>query len=131
MNQAIRGSAKTVKTKNDPRQRVKSGTNLSFCPHYSRLGADYTRGGTGLGTAYSVDVSGQNIKVGVVPETRYCAPALCLHGDFGVIQVFADPEHMAMIEYAVKTYLDSIRYPETPDQQALNHEKNQSEEEIA
>ncbi len=86
-----------------------------------------------MGTAYSVDFSGENIEVDVVPETPYCAPALCLRGDFGVIQLFAAPEHLAEIEFSLRTYLDGIRYPETPDQQAiLNHEINQSiEEEIA
>ncbi len=86
-----------------------------------------------MGAAYSVDFSGGNIEVDVLPETLYCAPALCLRGDFGVIQLFAAPEHLAEVEYALRTYLDGIRYPETPDQQAiLNHEINQSiEEEIA
>ncbi|MCM3699235.1 hypothetical protein [Paenibacillus macerans] len=86
-----------------------------------------------MGTAYSVDVSGKNIEVAVVPETPYCSPGLCVRGDFGVIQLFSDNEHLAMMEYALRTHLDSIRYPETPDQQAiLNDELNKSiEEEIA
>lgn len=83
-----------------------------------------------MGTAYSVDFSGGNIEVDVLPETPYCAPALCLRGDFGVIQLFAAPEHLAEVEIALRSYLDGIRYPETPDQQAImNHEINQSIEE--
>ncbi|MGP0583665.1 hypothetical protein [Paenibacillus timonensis] len=86
-----------------------------------------------MGTAYSVDFSGGNIEVDVLPGTTYCAPALCLRGDFGVIQLFAAPEHLAEVEFAIRTHLDGIRYPETPDQQAvLNHELTKSiEEEIA
>lgn len=83
-----------------------------------------------MGTAYSVDFSGGNVEVDVLPETTYCAPALCLRGDFGVIQLFAAPEHLATVEYALRSYLDGIRYPDTPDQQAImNHEINQSIEE--
>lgn len=86
-----------------------------------------------MGTAYSVDFSGGNIEVNVLPETTYCSAALCLRGDFGVIQLFAAPEHLAEVEFALKTYLDGIRYPDTPDQQAvLNHELTKSiEEEFA
>lgn len=72
-----------------------------------------------MGTAYSVDFSAGNIEVDVLPETTYCAPALCLRGDFGVIQLFAAPEHLAEVEIALRSYLDGIRYPETPDQQAI------------
>lgn len=86
-----------------------------------------------MGTAYSVDFSGSNIEVDVLPATPYCAPAICLRGDFGVIQLFGVPEQLAEVEFALRQYLDGIRYPETPDQQmALNHELNQAiEEEIA
>lgn len=80
-----------------------------------------------MGTAYSVDVSNQNVEVAVFPATPFCAPGLCLRGDFGTFQLFAANEHLAEIEYALRTYLDGIRYPETPDQQLiLEQELNQS-----
>lgn len=86
-----------------------------------------------MGTAYSVDVSNQNAEVEVLPEKPYTPPGLSLRGGFGTLQLFATNEQLAEIEYALRTYLDGIRYLDTPDQQAvLNHEINQSiEEEIA
>lgn len=103
------------------------------CPYRSRSGRIQQEGGIGLGAAFSVDFSGGNIEVDVFPETPFCAPTLCLRGDFGVIQLYAASEHLAEVEFALRTYLDGIRYPETPDQQAvLNHESTKSiEEEIA
>ncbi|NWL89602.1 hypothetical protein DMN77_18805 [Paenibacillus sp. 79R4] len=86
-----------------------------------------------MGTAYSVDLSNQHTEVEVLPENHYSLPTLSLRGSFGTIQIFAANEQLAEIEYALRTHLNGIRYPETPDQQAiLNHEINQSiEEEIA
>ncbi|MBQ4899323.1 hypothetical protein KB559_10790 [Paenibacillus sp. Marseille-P2973] len=82
------------------------------------------------GTAYSVDVTGQNVVVEVSPEKQYSSPALCIRGTFGSLQLLAANEHLAEIEFALRTYLDGIRYSETPDQQAiLIHEINQSIEE--
>ncbi|WP_059044009.1 hypothetical protein [Paenibacillus rubinfantis] len=78
-----------------------------------------------MGSAYSVDVTDQNVAVEVNPEKPYCSPALCIRGTFGSLQLIATNEHLAEIEYALRTYLYGIRYPETPDQQSiLNHEIN-------
>ncbi|WP_410771012.1 hypothetical protein [Fontibacillus sp. BL9] len=80
-----------------------------------------------MGTAYSADVSGQNIEVDVFPATKYCSAGFSLRGSFGAFQLFADNEHLAEIEFALRTYLNGIRYPESPSQQAiLHHESNQS-----
>ncbi|GGH17023.1 hypothetical protein [Paenibacillus segetis] len=76
-----------------------------------------------MGTAYSVDVSSENIEVEVLPETKYCSTALCLRGGFGTIQLFAANEHLAEIEFALRNHLDRIRYPETPDQQLIMNEE--------
>lgn len=75
-----------------------------------------------MGTAYSVDVSGNNLEVDIIPATPFCAPMLCLRGAFGTIQIFIANEQLADIENVIRAHRD----PE----QAIN-QKNQSEEEIA
>jgi hypothetical protein len=86
-----------------------------------------------LGTAYSVDITDQNIAVEVKPESAFNSPLLSINGKFGSFQLFAVDEQLAEIEYALRTYLNGIRYTEAPDQQAiLNDELAQSiKEEIA
>ncbi|GAA0390189.1 hypothetical protein [Paenibacillus motobuensis] len=84
-------------------------------------------------STYSVDLSDQNVETTIEPETPFLPPMVTLKGSFGSIQIYAANEQLAEIEYALRTYLDGIRYPETPEQQViLNHEINQSiEEDIA
>ncbi|AZS15325.1 hypothetical protein [Paenibacillus lutimineralis] len=84
-------------------------------------------------STYSVDLSDQNIETTIEPETPFLPPMVTLKGSFGSIQIYAANEQLAEIEYAFRTHLNGIRYPETPDQQTiLNNEINQSiEEEIA
>lgn len=83
-----------------------------------------------MGTAYSVDVTDQNVVVEVSPEKQYSSAVLSIRGAFGSLQFFATNEHLSEIEFALRTYLDGIRYSETPDQQAIfNQEINQSIEE--
>jgi hypothetical protein len=84
-----------------------------------------------MGTAFSVDLSNQQAEVEVLPENSYCPPVLSLRGSFGTLQIAAANEQLAEIEFALRTHLDGIRYPETPDQQAImNHEIDQSIEEV-
>ncbi len=84
-------------------------------------------------SAYTVDLSQQNVEAAVLPVDPYSMAAIEIRGTFGSIQITAANEQLAELEYAIRTYLDGIRYPDTPDQQmALNHELNQViEEEIA
>ncbi|MNW37024.1 hypothetical protein D3C74_140550 [compost metagenome] len=87
----------------------------------------------GAHSAYTVDLSGQNTESKVLPKNLFNPATLEIRGNFGSIQIIATDEQLAEIEYDLRTYLDGIRYPETPDQQAaLNHEITKSiEEEIA
>lgn len=84
-------------------------------------------------SAYTVDLSQQNTDAKVLPADPYNPAVLEIRGNFGSIQIAAADEQLAEVESAIRIYLDGIRYPETPDQQAiLNNEINQSiEEEIA
>lgn len=87
----------------------------------------------GTHSAYTVDLSQQNTESTVLPANLYNPAVLEIRGSFGSVQIVASDEQLAEVEFALRTYLDGIRYPETPDQQAiLNHELNRSiEEEIA
>ncbi|MNO93441.1 hypothetical protein D3C76_850420 [compost metagenome] len=87
----------------------------------------------GAHSAYTVDLSGQNTESKVLPKNPFNPAVLEVRGNFGSVQIAATDEQLAEVEFALRTYLDGIRYPETPDQQdVLNHEINQSiEEEIA
>lgn len=80
-----------------------------------------------------LDVSGGVLETKVQPRLAYSPAALQIKGNNGTIEIEADDDQLAEIEFALRTYLDGVRYPETPDQQAiLNHEIYQSiEEEIA
>lgn len=86
-----------------------------------------------MSTAFSADVSGRTIDVEIQPATQYSPPVLTIRQQTGSFQLHADPEQLAEVEFKIRSFLDGIRYPETPDQQAiLNHEIKQSvEEEIA
>lgn len=77
-----------------------------------------------------LDVSGGSLETKVQPRLAYSPAALQIKGKNGTIEIEADDEQLAEIEFVLRTYLDGIRYPETPDQQTiLNHEINQSIEE--
>jgi len=80
-----------------------------------------------------LDVTGGSLETKVQPRMTYTPAVLLIKGVHGAVEIEANDDQLAEIEYALRTYLDGIRYPETPDQQAiLNHEINQSiEEEIA
>ncbi|KOP64392.1 hypothetical protein AMS62_03315 [Bacillus sp. FJAT-18019] len=80
-----------------------------------------------MSTAFSADVSGRSIDVEIQPATHYSPPVLTIRQQTGSFQLHADPEQLAELEYTIRTFLDGIRYPETPDQQTiLNHEIKQS-----
>jgi len=74
-----------------------------------------------MSTAFSANISGQRIEVEVVPPTHYAPLVLSIRQQFGTVQLHADPEQLAEVEYVIRTYLESIRYPETPDQQMILH----------
>lgn len=74
-----------------------------------------------MSTAFSADVSGQRIEVEIQPPTHYTPPVLSIRQKSGTFQLHADPEQLAEVEYAIRTYLESIRYSETPDQQMILH----------
>lgn len=77
-----------------------------------------------------LDVTGGVLETKVQPRMTYSPAALQIKGNKGTIEIEADDDQLAEIEFALRTYLDGIRYSETPDQQAiLNHEINQSIEE--
>ncbi|MRN56798.1 hypothetical protein [Paenibacillus monticola] len=86
-----------------------------------------------MSTAFSTDISGQYMEVKIEPPTNYAPPVLSIRQQSGTFQLHADPEQLAEVEYAIRTYLDSIRYPETPDQQMILHAEHDIaiEEEIA
>ncbi|MEK4994502.1 hypothetical protein [Paenibacillus sp. FSL H7-0918] len=72
-------------------------------------------------TAFSADISGQRIEVEIQPPTHYTPSVLSIRQQSGTFQLHADPDQLAEVEYAIRTYLKSIRYPETPDQQMILH----------
>lgn len=86
-----------------------------------------------MSTAFSADVSGQHIEVEIQPPTHYAPPVLSIRQKSGTFQLHADPEQLAEVEYAIRTYLEGISYSETPDQQMILHAECISaiEEEIA
>lgn len=79
-----------------------------------------------MSTAYSADVSGQRIEVEIVPPTNYSPPVLSIRQQSGSFQLHADPDQLAEVEYAIRSFLDGIRYPETPDQQVILHAECES-----
>ncbi|ASA21994.1 hypothetical protein [Paenibacillus donghaensis] len=74
-----------------------------------------------MSTAFSADISGQRIEVEIEPSTNYAPPVLSIRQQSGTFQLHADPDQLAEVEYAIRTYLEGIRYPETPDQQMILH----------
>lgn len=86
-----------------------------------------------MSIAFSADISGQRIEIEIVPPTNYSPSILSIRQQSGTFQLHADPDQLAEVEYAIRTYLDGIRYPETPDQQMNLHAECESaiEEEIA
>ncbi|MNC61874.1 hypothetical protein D3C75_1118440 [compost metagenome] len=84
-------------------------------------------------TAFSADISGQRIEVEIQTPTHYTPSVLSIRQQSGTFQLHADPDQLAEVEYAIRTYLESIRYPETPDQQMILHAECNAamEEEIA
>ncbi|MNI82457.1 hypothetical protein D3C73_1391750 [compost metagenome] len=65
-----------------------------------------------MSTAFSADVSGQRIEVEIQPPTSFSPPVLSIRQQSGTFQLHADPEQLAEVEYAIKVYLESIKYPE-------------------
>lgn len=72
-----------------------------------------------MSTAYSADISGQRIEVEIIPPTNYSPPVLSIRQQLETFQLHADPEQLAEVEYVIRTYLESIRYTEVPDQQLI------------
>ncbi|QWU17348.1 hypothetical protein SAMN04487895_104268 [Paenibacillus sophorae] len=67
------------------------------------------------------------------PETHYNPPVLAIQQGNQSIQLHLSNEQLADLEFTIRTHLDSIRYPETPDQQMILHAECNAaiEEEIA
>ncbi|MFW5436600.1 MULTISPECIES: hypothetical protein [Paenibacillus] len=86
-----------------------------------------------MGAAMSLNVSTEKIEVVVRPKMKYSPAILTIRSKSGTVELHGDDEHFAEIEYALRQHLESLRYPETPDQQQiLNAEHNHSlEEDIA
>lgn len=83
-----------------------------------------------MGAAMSLDITNEIAEVVVQPKRTYTPTILSVRTKSGTVEIHLDDDQLADIEFALRTYLDGIRYPETPDQQAiLNHEINQSIEE--
>lgn len=80
-----------------------------------------------------LDVTGGSLETKVQPRMTYTPAVLLIKGVHGAVEIEANDDQLAEIEYALRTYLDGIRYPESSEQQAiLKSEINQSfEEEIA
>ncbi|OME62251.1 hypothetical protein BSK59_01930 [Paenibacillus odorifer] len=72
-----------------------------------------------MSTAFSAHISGQSIEVEIVPPTHYAPSVLSIRQQTGTVQLHADPDQLAEVEYAIHTYLESIRYTEVPDQQLI------------
>ncbi|OMC67708.1 hypothetical protein BK125_28285 [Paenibacillus odorifer] len=54
-------------------------------------------------------------------ETYFNLPVLNIQQGGECIQHHFSNEQLAELEYKIRTYLDGIRYPETPDQQMILH----------
>ncbi|MBY9081048.1 hypothetical protein KIH86_23120 [Paenibacillus sp. HN-1] len=65
-----------------------------------------------MSTAFSADVSGKRIEVGVTPPNTYSPAVLSISQQAATFQLHADPEQLAEVEFAIRTYLDSIKYPQ-------------------
>ncbi|KGE17597.1 hypothetical protein [Paenibacillus wynnii] len=68
---------------------------------------------------HSFLVNEETAEFSIDSETHFNPPVLNIQLGSGSIQLHADNEQLAELEYALKTYLDGIRYPETPDQQMI------------
>lgn len=83
-----------------------------------------------MGAAMSIDITNEITEFIVNPKQTYTPTILSIRAKSGTVEIHLDDDQLAEMEFALRTYLDGIRYPETPDQQAiLNHEINQSIEE--
>ncbi|GGF83014.1 hypothetical protein GCM10010912_30160 [Paenibacillus albidus] len=65
-----------------------------------------------MSTAFSADISGQRIEVGIKPPTNYSPSVLTIRQQSGTFQLHADPDQLAEVEYAIRSYLESIKYPQ-------------------
>lgn len=70
---------------------------------------------------HSFLLSEESIEFSIDSETYFNPPVLRIQQGGESIQHHFSNEQLAELEYKIRTYLDGIRYPETPDQQLLLH----------
>lgn len=63
----------------------------------------------------------ENVDFIIDAETYFNPPVLNIQQGGESIQHHFSNEQLAELEYKIRTYLDGIRYPETPDQQMILH----------
>jgi hypothetical protein len=68
----------------------------------------------------------ENAEFKLDAETNYNPPVINILGRGGSVQLLMTNEQLAELEYLIKTHLEGIRYPETPDQQMILHAECES-----
>lgn len=83
--------------------------------------------------AHSYLVNEEKAEFSLDAETHYNPPVINILAHGGSVQLHMTNEQLAELEYVIKTHLEGIRYPETPDQQMILHAEHDIaiEEEIA
>lgn len=83
-----------------------------------------------MGMATSFNSNGESIDVGIIPKNHYSPAVVSFRTFTDCVQLHLTDEQIADAAFVLNQYLDSVGYPEPPDQQQiLNAEINQAIEE--
>ncbi|WP_136604630.1 hypothetical protein [Paenibacillus dokdonensis] len=85
-----------------------------------------------MGAAMSLDITGERLEAAVQPKRMYTPTILSVRAQSGTVEIHLNDEQLAEIEYTIRQHLDSVRYPEAPQQTVKDVElKYTIKEEIA
>lgn len=83
-----------------------------------------------MGITASFSSSGKPIDIGITPKNHYSPAVVSFKTFTDCVNLHLTDEQIAEAAFVFNQYLDSIRYPDAPDQQQiLNAELNQAIEE--
>ncbi|BFH63952.1 MULTISPECIES: hypothetical protein [Paenibacillus] len=69
-----------------------------------------------MGAAMSLDITGERIEAAVQPKRMYTPTILSVRAQSGTVEIHLNDEQLAEIEFAIRQHLDSVRYPEEPQE---------------
>lgn len=84
-----------------------------------------------MGAAMSLDITKERIEVAIRPKLRYTPTILSIRGRTDTVELHADDDQLAEIEFAIREYLQATGHHEVPDQQQILHSEHDLKEGIA